>query len=369
MNSKENAAGSLNEGVELDNELVDQNKEDGKTLDKALFGNVTPGELPELKENLDVDALVTKVRALDYAQNNLSEIGGINQQLALESFHLAPGLITDEVSIGFYTQDISKTRYKFAMEAIENEKKSVFAEIIAKIVNFFKAAIAKLAEWFQRCKAAIVKFFKDRKIVPAEVAKRFALIARSVSGKTDELTSGMGERDRNILAEVFDAEYGSAFMAVCKDCLEIKDKAGDLAKFSANGEFFSALKDKANNLKTMNASVHEKAEETVSKALSSSASSDNIARIAAIFNEINAAHEANVQFLTKVLNELQSEVAKPADGADPATKANTSVKLLSDVIQAEVFIVGKADAYMHVVSDLMSKISKRNLKKVPIIQH
>ena len=122
---------NLNAGVELDNELIDPQQEAGKELDKALFKDVTPGEVPELKPTVDVDAMVTKQRALDYVQNNLETIGGINQQFVLESMSLVPGLVTDQCPIGFYSQDITKTRYSFALEAIASERKRVTAVIEA----------------------------------------------------------------------------------------------------------------------------------------------------------------------------------------------------------------------------------------------
>lgn len=113
---------SLNAGVELDNELIDANQEAGKELDQMMFADVVAGEVPELRSDVDIEALVTRLRALDYTQNNLESIGGINQQFVMESQALVPGLVTDTVPVEFYTQDVTKTRYTFALEAISAER-------------------------------------------------------------------------------------------------------------------------------------------------------------------------------------------------------------------------------------------------------
>lgn len=147
---------SLNEGVELDNELIDANEEAGKELDQLLFVNITPGEVPELNPATDVDALITKLRALDYTQNNLETIGGINQNFVMESQHLVPGLVNETVSLGFYSQDITKTRYKFALEAIAQERTGVVSKMrdaFMKLVHWLIEQIKKLGEWM----AALLK--------------------------------------------------------------------------------------------------------------------------------------------------------------------------------------------------------------------
>lgn len=136
---------SLNAGVELDNEVIDSQQEAGKELDKAMFKDVKPGEIPELKENVEIDTLVTKERGLSYMQNNLETIGGINQHFVLESMHLVPGLVTDECPLAFYSQDITKTRYNFAMEAICNEKKRV-GQLIASHVPKAKTDVTEVID-------------------------------------------------------------------------------------------------------------------------------------------------------------------------------------------------------------------------------
>lgn len=152
---------SLNEGVELDNELIDANQEAGKELDQLLFANIVPGEVPELRQEIDVDALVTKLRALDYAQNNLETIGGINQTLALEAYDVAPGIITDAVPVQFYTTEVTKTRYSFALEAIAVERRSV----IDKVIEAVKAFFVKLLEWVKTAYYAVRKAWLNSQIL------------------------------------------------------------------------------------------------------------------------------------------------------------------------------------------------------------
>jgi len=136
---------SLNEGVELDNEVIEPAKEAAKEFDQAVFQEVVPGEVPELNEDLDISALMTKQRGLDYLQATLENLGGMNQQLAMESMSLVPSLVTADCPLGFYSQDITKTRYSFALEAVEEERKSIltrmwekFKEWMGKIIHAIK---------------------------------------------------------------------------------------------------------------------------------------------------------------------------------------------------------------------------------------
>lgn len=145
--------GSLNEGVELDNEILDTNKEAGKALDKELFEEVVPGETPEISTELDILGMVTKRRDLDYAQINLETIGGINQEMAMEMHPLVPSLISDERPLGFYSKGVTKTQYSFAMEAIALEKESIgnqIKEAFVKFIEQIREKLTQLVNWFQK---------------------------------------------------------------------------------------------------------------------------------------------------------------------------------------------------------------------------
>lgn len=132
-------SGSLNEGVELDNEVIDPHAEQGKILDEVLFKEIIPGEVPELAD-VEIDALVTKLRDLEYAHVGLANQGGISQQIALENHHLVPGLITDACPVEFYTREVTKTRYGFALEAIDQEKQIVNGKIGKLLTEYPKLA-------------------------------------------------------------------------------------------------------------------------------------------------------------------------------------------------------------------------------------
>lgn len=158
--------GSLNEGVELDNEILDSDREAGKVLDQQLFEEVVPGETPELAPELDILGMVSKIRDLDYAQINLQNIGGISQEIALEHFWLVPGLINDDCPVGFYSKDVTKTRFNYALEAIESEKKTVVQAIWEKLKDWIAKIIQRIKDLFDPVKKektfAVIKKFTDK---------------------------------------------------------------------------------------------------------------------------------------------------------------------------------------------------------------
>jgi len=325
--------------------------------------------LEEIAPDPSVGTLVTKLRGLDSLRNSLQAIGGMNQKIAMESMDLVPGMVTDDCPLGFYSQAVTKTRYSFALEAVDGEKKSVFKEIIQKIISFFKAVIAKLAEWFRACKALILKFFKGKDVVPKDVGNRFALIASSVTSKGNKLIDEMSEKDRTIFSEFIDKENVAAFMAICEDCVRISTLAANLDKFIENKQFFKSLKDKVDSFKSMALDAHEKADKLVSENLHTDDAAKKIEQIVNIFNSINDAHESNVKTLTAILKTLESEGGMQAITDGSGSKTDAVVTLLSDIIHAEAFVVQKADVYVQTVSQLMSKIGQKNVTRMPIIVH
>lgn len=209
--------GSLNEGVELDNEVIQPEKEAGKEFDQVVFQEVIPGEVPELNEDLDISALVTKQRGLDYLQATLESVGGMNQQLAMESVSLVPKLISDECPLAFYSQDITKTRYSFALEAIAMEKESVGDKIkdaISKIIAFVREQLSKLMQWLE------TKLQEFRGKQPPAPKPKF------------------GEDRRAMYISVFGKDAGDKLAIELADALESRDKRIEFVKSAAAADFY-----------------------------------------------------------------------------------------------------------------------------------
>lgn len=198
---------NLNAGVELDNELIDPEQEAGKELDKALFKDVTPGEIPELNPMVDVDALVTKQRALGYVQNNLETIGGINQQFVLESMSLVPGLVTDQCPLGFYSQDITKTRYSFALEAIQNEQESVLKRIIDAVKAFFAAIKERIAKIVELIKKKYDEYRKSKMYLGTGIMRVDNLFRNNREATMLQLTKLVNSEYGQEIGEQFKARF------------------------------------------------------------------------------------------------------------------------------------------------------------------
>lgn len=150
---------SLNDGFELDDEELEQTQtpRPQAAVDKAqvvepeefaetVFETVTPGATPELDDDVSVVTCVNASKDLDYLQNDILKADGVSKTFALEAQKLIPGFISDERPLAFFTDFPSKTNYKVALEAIDNERKSIMQRIWEAIVSFMKRA----GEWMKK---------------------------------------------------------------------------------------------------------------------------------------------------------------------------------------------------------------------------
>lgn len=151
---------SLNSGFELDDEELEQpqtqtDRPQSQTEEpvetepedfaEVVFKSIDPGSTPELDDDVTLVACVNASKDLDYLQNDILKADGMSKTFALEAQKLIPGFISNERPLVFFTDFPSKTNYRAALEAIDNERKSIMQRIWEAIVSFMKRA----KEWLK----------------------------------------------------------------------------------------------------------------------------------------------------------------------------------------------------------------------------
>lgn len=129
----------------------DEDLEDESVLQDSDFfkAPVEPGEIPELKENLEfVVELESNIKSLQYVLDDIRVARGMNQVLAMEA-----GEFCDEIKqipINHFTKDATSTRLIISVESIWSAIKAGFK----KIVDFIRKIIKKSIAW-------VMGLFKD----------------------------------------------------------------------------------------------------------------------------------------------------------------------------------------------------------------
>lgn len=132
---------SLNAGAELEEKHAQ-----AAATHEELFGDFTPGEIPELKKEVVlIEALEAQLQDLSYLREDLLRSRGMSQSFALEAQRLLPGF-DGAAPVGFYTVEPSATRYQVALEELSRGMWAAIAALSAAIL----ALIAKLVAWFLR---------------------------------------------------------------------------------------------------------------------------------------------------------------------------------------------------------------------------
>lgn len=157
---------SLNAGAELEDEL-----ENAGPAHDQLFQEVTPGEVPELREDLQVLAVVEDLREdfqgiaaleaqlqdLTYLREDLLRTQGMTRAFALEGQRLLPGF-GHGAPAGYYSVDPSATRYKVSLEEVSKGIWALIAAAAAAVI----AAIVKFVQWFRKGKASGQKAAEEK---------------------------------------------------------------------------------------------------------------------------------------------------------------------------------------------------------------
>lgn len=141
---------SLNAG--LDDDEIDPLENVEHLQNDAIFPDKDKIEqVPELNDGIEViAALESRLLDLQYLANDMAKHGGMNQTYAAEAQRLLPGF-DGEKAIGYYTQQVSATRYKIAAEEIHKGVIVLIAAAIAAIL----AMIYKVIRWLMGDKKAM----------------------------------------------------------------------------------------------------------------------------------------------------------------------------------------------------------------------
>lgn len=147
----------LNDDFALESEAQEDSKVTpltDKNFDEVVFKDPTPGEVPELKEDLTVIVQAkNRVTELDYLRDDITKAGGVNKGFAMEAASLIPTFFNIDCQPEYFTQETSKTMYKATLEAIEEEK----ASLIARTIGWIREMITKFVAWLKNMVAHLTK--------------------------------------------------------------------------------------------------------------------------------------------------------------------------------------------------------------------
>lgn len=127
--------GSLNAGAELDDEPQLKN-------DDLFEGPIEPGEIPELKDDVNILAVMeSRLVDLSYLAEDIARANGMSKDFAMEAERILPNVLSSPQ--GFFTKAPSATQYRVSMEEIH---KGVWALIAAAAVAVI-GVIWKIVSW------------------------------------------------------------------------------------------------------------------------------------------------------------------------------------------------------------------------------
>ncbi len=119
-----------------------------------VFENAEPGEVPELREDVDLiaaaESLEIQLRDLSLLRESIALQGGMSLSIAQESMTCLPGFVGDDRPLGYFTAHPSKTQLKAALEAIDGEEKkagNAIVELIKKVYEWISARLKQLKDW------------------------------------------------------------------------------------------------------------------------------------------------------------------------------------------------------------------------------
>lgn len=154
-------SGGLNDDFALDDDIEEKQPQvnpivDEKDFAEAVFDDPIPGEMPVLKE--DIDVVVTsgnKVDDLLYFRQDVLGAKGMNKQLAMEAQSIIPDFLGENRSLGFFTETVTKTQYAATLESIDSAQKSALQRMIDAVKSFF----VKIMEYINKFKTRLVSSY------------------------------------------------------------------------------------------------------------------------------------------------------------------------------------------------------------------
>jgi len=123
---------SLNSGSELDDEVIIHLSNPLSVVDSF-----------DIHENIGtITALENRITDLFYLADDIERASGMNQTFAMEAEKLLDGFVT-KTPIGYYSRDISATRYKVSLEEISKGIWALIAAAVAAVI----VMIVKFVKW------------------------------------------------------------------------------------------------------------------------------------------------------------------------------------------------------------------------------
>lgn len=179
----------LNAGYELDHELGDGEDD----IVQLMFGDTTPGDVPELQEGIEIVTTVRdKIADLNYLKSDIQRAGGMSKTFALEAERLIPGFLNDDRPVGYFSMEPTRTQLSETFLAIEEEEKS----LISRIWEAIKAFVQKVVDWLKKL---VERFLGEKEVEQAE--ETYKEKPAEFSKGLDQMTQGYAE-PKNILDRV-----------------------------------------------------------------------------------------------------------------------------------------------------------------------
>ncbi|BDD79861.1 hypothetical protein [Burkholderia phage FLC9] len=211
----------LNHGVEPD---IDANEVDQTVPVKSypdvhqmpevqahdLFKEVIPGEVPELKDDLQVIAQeANRIEDLGYVLADLKKLGGMSQAIAQEAMRLDAEFDGGR-SLNWYTKQPTATRYKPAMESVLGKIKEVFQHLIKKL----RELLRRFALWIVGSRDANEHLMNKSN---DQIVKEVEQVAQQQEYRSEEIQQDL--RDLGTLAKLVQAEVTKG--------VDLKDQHGE----------------------------------------------------------------------------------------------------------------------------------------------
>lgn len=209
---------SLNAGAELE----DQEHSHVEPSHELLFGDFTPGEVPELRQDIELIALEGALQDLAYLKEDLLRTGGMQQSFAMEAQRLLPKF-DGGVPLGYYTKEPTATRYRIALEEINKGFWALVAAAAAAVI----AAIFKLIAWWRGTGTSAKHSASER----ARVAEQNEDTLKDVEGSMNQLQDAL-RGDASTIA------HGEADRALTMDSL-MKDLWDNPARYERTMNFLA----------------------------------------------------------------------------------------------------------------------------------
>jgi hypothetical protein len=181
----------------------------------AIFKEVIPGEVPELKDDLQVIAQeANRLEDLGYVLADLKKLGGMSQAIAQEAMRLDANFDGGR-PLSWYTKQPTATRYKPALESVWDRIKQVFKDLIKKL----REMLRRFALWVVGSRDPNENLMNKSN---EQIVKEVEEVAQKQEYRTEEIQQDL--RDLGTLAKLVQTEITKG--------IDLKDQHGETVHVS-----------------------------------------------------------------------------------------------------------------------------------------